>query len=150
MSAADQTGDGVDFDYRCLECRLEGLIQRSQIDFEIDFFERILNRDPYYVEILTNLGELFSRKRWHRRALLIDRRLSKLRPENALVMYNLACSLALTHRETEAFATLRRAIELGFDDYRLLVTDPDLASLRQTPEFIAFLQELQPLLSPTR
>ena len=50
-------------------CRLATLRKRSQLDFEIEFFERILTRDPNYIEVLTNLGDLFAQKGCHRRAL---------------------------------------------------------------------------------
>src|SRR5262249_55123441 len=53
-------------------CRLGTLCKRSQLDFEIEFFERILSRDPNYVEVLMILGELFTQKGCHRRALQVD------------------------------------------------------------------------------
>src|SRR5580765_4322480 len=83
-------------------CRLSTLRKRSQLDFEIDFFERILSRDPNYVEVLMNLGELFSEKGCHRRALQVDLRLAQLRPRSETVMYNLACSYAMLNQKTEA------------------------------------------------
>ena len=76
-------------------CRLATLRKRSQLDFEIEFFERILTRDPNYVEVLTNLGDLFTQKGCHRRALLVDLRLVQLAAQECEAMYNLACSYAL-------------------------------------------------------
>src|SRR5579872_6546455 len=64
--------------------RLASLRKRSQLDFEIEFFERILTRDPNYVEVLMNLGDLFSRKGCHRRALQVDLRLVQLQPKNEM------------------------------------------------------------------
>src|SRR5579864_3671824 len=83
-------------------CRLAALRKRSQVDFEIEFFERILSRDPNYVEVLMNLGDLFTKKGCHRRALLVDLRLARLRPKSAEVMYNLACSHAQLSHVPEA------------------------------------------------
>lgn len=132
-----------DFSYRCPNCRLEDLVRRPQMDFEIDFFERILDRDPNFVEVLTQLGQLFTEKGLYRRALNVDQRLSELRPRDPVAAYNLACSHALLHHTENAIVFLRRAVQLGFDDYRQLVTDPDLASLRLTAEFVQFVRELQ-------
>ena len=131
------------FLYRCTNCRLSDLKQRPQIDFEIDFYERILNRDPEYVEVLMRLGELFAEKGWRRRTLQVDLRLVRLRPSDCSVVYNLACSYATLHQVDEALRELRRAVELGFDDYRQLMVDPDLVSLRLTQDFVAFVRELQ-------
>ena len=117
------------------EIRLASLQQRSQADFEIEFFERIALREPNYVEVLTCLGELFSEKKLYRRALKVDLRLSLLRPQNSTVMYNLACTYALLNQSRKALAALRRACELGFDEVSYLLDDSDLDSLRHLAEF---------------
>lgn len=123
-------------------CHLSDLVKRSQLDFEIDFFERILSRDSNYVEVLTNLGELFSRKGCHRRALQVDQRLAQLRPDDPVVAYNLACSYAVLQNAREALETLRRAIDLGYDDLAHMLRDADLASLHSNPAFLRMVQEL--------
>jgi tetratricopeptide (TPR) repeat protein len=143
MTTPTPSDGASNFSYRCQNCRLSDLVRRSQVDFEIDFFERILNRDPYYVEVLMRLGELFADKEWHRRTLQIDQRLAKLRPRDPCAIYNLACSYALLHQVEDAMRELRRAVELGFQDYRQLVIDPDLASLRLTQDFVQFVRQLQ-------
>ena len=119
---------------------LQTLTSRSQADFEIDFFERILNRNPDHVDVLRALGDLFAEKGWHRRALQIDLRLAALRPRDPAVCYNLACSHALLGHVTEALLALRHALSAGFRDFQTLATDPDLASLRFRPEFAQVLQ----------
>lgn len=143
MSTPPASDGASNFSYRCQQCRISDLVRRSQSDFEIDFYERILNRDPFYVEVLSRLGELFADKGWHRRTLQIDQRLAQLRPHDPCAIYNLACSYALLHQVEDAMRELRRAIGLGFRDYRQLVIDPDLASLRLTQEFVNFVRTLQ-------
>jgi len=123
-------------------CRLATLRKRSQVDFEIEFFERILSRDPNYVEVLMNLGDLFTKKGCHRRALQVDLRLARLCPKNAEVMYNLACSHALLHHAADAVAALREAVKLGFHDLEYLLSDPDLAAVRPHPGFQRLVAEL--------
>ena len=143
MSKSKRSAAGNANDYPCTDCNLEALKKRPQTDFEIDFFERILNRDPSYIEVLLNLGELFAIKGWHRRALQVDRRLSELRPRDPLVCYNLACSYALLHQTEEAVAALRRAVSVGYGDIQYLTQDPDLDSIRGSAEFIQFMKDLQ-------
>jgi tetratricopeptide (TPR) repeat protein len=124
-------------------CPLATLKRRSQIDFEIDFFEQILNRDPAYADVLRNLGELFSVKGCHRRALQVDWRLVSIRPRDPVANYNLACDYSLLGQYTEAFQTLRQAIQVGYRDLEHLLTDADLAPLHRHPEFDAIIQELR-------
>ena len=124
-------------------CTLQTLTSRSQADFEIDFFERILNRYPDHVDVLRALGDLFAEKGWHRRALQIDLRLAAVRPRDPSVCYNLACSHALLGHVTEALLALRHALSAGFRDFQTLATDPDLESLRFRPEFAQVLQLAQ-------
>jgi tetratricopeptide (TPR) repeat protein len=116
-------------------CRLSTLRKRSQLDFEIEFYERILSRDPNYVEVLVNLGDLFTKKGCYRRALQVDLRLANLRPQSAEVFYNLACSYAQVHQAAQAVDALQHAVKLGFSDLDFLLSDPDLAPVRAHPLF---------------
>jgi tetratricopeptide (TPR) repeat protein len=107
----------------------------KQLDFDIDFFERLLARSPRSVEVLRVLAELVSQKGLVERALELDRRLVEAMPHDFLARYNLACSLARAGLPDEAIASLTRAILLGYDDIAHLETDPDLESLRDHPDF---------------
>lgn len=111
----------------------------SQLDFDIDFFERLLARKADSVEVLRILAELVSRKGLPKRAVELDRRLVELMPDDFLARYNLACSLARAGRPDEAIDSLSRAILLGYDDLAHMEADPDLESLRDHPDFKALL-----------
>ncbi|MGB8852275.1 MAG: hypothetical protein WCC69_01760 [Pirellulales bacterium] len=111
----------------------------GQLDFDIDFFERLLARKADSVEVLRILAELVSRKGLVKRAVELDRRLVGLMPDDFLARYNLACSLARAGQSDEAIDSLSRAILLGYDDLAHMETDPDLESLREHPDFRALL-----------
>lgn len=111
----------------------------GQLDFEIDFFERLLARRPDAIEVLRVLAELVSRKGHLPRAVELDRRIVDLLPDDFLARYNLACSLARAGRADEAIDSLSRAILLGYDDIAHMEADPDLESLRHHPDFQALL-----------
>ena len=115
--------------------------ERSQSDFEIEFFDRILQRDPSYVDVLRCQGELLTRQGMHERALEVDRRLAELLPHDCIVHYNLACSLALGEQQHEAIEELRMAIEQGYDDFGFMVMDADLQSLREHPDYRELLRD---------
>jgi tetratricopeptide (TPR) repeat protein len=113
----------------------------NQLDFDIDFFERLLARKPAAVEVLRILAELVSRKGLMSRAVELDRTLVELMPDDFLARYNLACSMARAGRADEAIDALSRAILLGYDDLDHMESDPDLESLRTHPDFLALLGE---------
>lgn len=123
-------------------CSLKCLAKRPQIDFEIDFFEQILGRNPHYTDALKVLGDLLSQKGCHRRALQMDVRLCQLLPQDPVVMYNLACTYAVLKQPQESLQMLRRAFELGYRDIEHLLEDDDLKSLHELPEFRQLLVEL--------
>lgn len=58
------------------------------------------------------------------------RRQIELQPREFVPLYNLACVRASQGDAKEAGELLVRAVENGFDDYRKLTTDPDLAGVR--------------------
>ena len=111
----------------------------SQLDFDIDFFERLLARKQDSIEVLRILAELVSRKGAVKRAVELDRRLVELLPDDFLARYNLACSLARAGRPDEAIDALSRAILLGYDDLAHMESDPDLESLHDNPDFQSLL-----------
>ena len=108
---------------------------RVQLDFEIDFFGRLLERDPYFVDALRAQANNLAVKGLHARALQLDRRLVRLTPEDAIAWYNLACSYTVLGMIDPGFFALQRALELGYAHARCLLRDPDLKALRRDPRF---------------
>ena len=58
-----------------------------------------------------------------------------LRPNDALVMYNVSCCFCQLGKKDEALSALRKAYDAGFRDAEWTRRDPDLALLRDDPEF---------------
>jgi tetratricopeptide (TPR) repeat protein len=116
------------------------LREQSQLDFELEFFGRILERDPLFGDALRVHGNNLAAKGEYARALQIDRRLVRLLPDRAVPWYNLACSYALMGMIDPAFAALQRALELGYRYFEHLRRDPDLKSLRRDPRFARLLR----------
>jgi tetratricopeptide (TPR) repeat protein len=123
------------------EAVVAGFRDRSQLDFDLAFFDQLLEREPDYVDVLRCQGELLTRKGQHERALVIDRRLVLLLPDDSVVHYNLACSLALLGEPREAIAALRRSLECGYRDLAYLKIDADLDTLRDEPDFQTLLSD---------
>jgi tetratricopeptide (TPR) repeat protein len=122
---------------------LNRLAEQSQLDFELDFFTGILDKHPCYVDVLRAQGTNLTLKGRYAEGLQIDKRLVQLRPTDPLAHYNLACSYALLKRTEQAIKTLRRAVELGYRDFRYMREDRDLDAIRQDPRFRQLLREYE-------
>ena len=100
------------------------------LDLEISFMEGVVRRDPTYVEALQILGDNYTKRGRFSEGLRIDERLARLRPDDSLVHYNLACSYSLTDQFDLAAEALEAAINLGYRDFEWMRKDPDLKKLR--------------------
>ncbi|MGE5750229.1 MAG: tetratricopeptide repeat protein [Gemmatimonas sp.] len=79
-------------------------------------------------------GDTLRSEEWARRAVQSD-------PSNPLMLYNIGCLYAVAGKRGLALDHLERAMELGMRNRDWLMTDPDLASLRDDPRFAALLTE---------
>lgn len=104
-------------------------------DFEIGFLEGVLRGDPCDESSLVLLAHLYTQRGEYAKGLAMDERLSKLRPEDRIVYYNLACSLSLLGRVDEAFEALERSVKLGYRELSHMLKDPDLEEVRQDARF---------------
>jgi tetratricopeptide (TPR) repeat protein len=118
-------------------------LEKHQLDFEVEFFGRILERNPDFVDVLRVMANNLTLKGRYAEGLQIDKRLVQLRPADPLAHYNLACSYALLKRSELAIKTLRRAVELGYHDFRYMREDRDLESIRHDPRFRQMLREFE-------
>jgi tetratricopeptide (TPR) repeat protein len=105
--------------------------QQRDLDIEIGFMEGVVRRAPDYTEALQVLGDDYTRRGRYQDGLKIDEQLAQLRPADALVHYNLACSYGLADQVERAVATLHRALDLGYRDFKWMRRDPDLRQVRK-------------------
>ena len=122
---------------------LARLAEQTQLDFELDFFAGVIDRRGDYVDALRAHGNNLTLKGRFADGLELDKRLIQLRPQDALAHYNLACSYALLKKPDLALKTLRRAVELGYRDFRYMREDKDLETIRHDPRFRQLLREFE-------
>lgn len=118
------------------------LREQTQVEFEIEFLGRILERDPFFVDALRAQASNLAAAGQYARALQIDRRLVRLIPDNRSAWYNLACSYAVLGMVEPAFFALERSLELGYRSLKRLRRDPDLKCLRRDPRFLRLLRRI--------
>lgn len=117
------------------------LAEQPQLDFELEFFQSILERVPDFTDVLRAQASNLSLKGLLKEGLKIDQRLVQARPHDPTAHYNLACRYALLHQPDLAVQMLRRAVELGYRDFRYMAQDRDLESIRRDPRFRQLLRE---------
>jgi len=117
--------------------------EKSALDFEISFFEPLIREKPDFVDALIPLAEAYTRKGLYKKGLEIDKKLVKLRKDDPIVHYNLACSFALMGQKQSALRNLKRSVKLGYTDFNHLKKDPDLKSLHEELEFQKLVQATQ-------
>jgi tetratricopeptide (TPR) repeat protein len=117
--------------------------EQTQLDFELGFFTRILELSDSYVDVLRAHGNNLTLKGRISDGLDIDRRLIQLRPTDPLAHYNLACSYSLLKKPELALKTLRKAVELGYRDFRYMREDRDLDAIRHDPRFRQLIRDYE-------
>lgn len=129
----DRPDDG--FDSSAPETSTRRLREQSQLDFELDFLGRVLERDPLYADVLRVHANNLAARGFLNKALQTDLQLARLRPDKPIPWYNVACDYALLGMTDLAFEALERALRLGYPQIHHMRRDPDLKSLRRDPRF---------------
>ncbi|HSQ56279.1 MAG TPA: hypothetical protein VLM40_11115 [Gemmata sp.] len=120
---------------------LRFLAERNQLDFEIEFFGKLIAAVPGFTEVLRLQASNLTIKGRVKDGLLVDQQLVAARPNDPTAHYNLACRYAILKQADQALRSLRRAVELGYRDYRFMEQDHDLDSIRKDPRFRALVKE---------
>ncbi len=111
-------------------------------EFEIEFYENLLNIKPDFTELLSRLGQEYTERGMVDEGLNIDLRLTKLRPHDPIALYNLACSYSLAGKLEESLQALKNAVLFGFSDFSHMCKDKDLEGLRKSRKFKEFLKKI--------
>ena len=117
--------------------------RKSDIDFEIAFYEGVLGFHENYTDVLAVIGHLYTERGFFEKGLAVDLRLSRLHPNDALVHYNLSCSYALTAQIDLAFEALECAFSLGYRAWQHMESDRDLNAIREDPRYAELLRRMR-------
>src|SRR5205809_269899 len=92
------------------------LASRSQLDFEVEFFGKIIAALPDFTDALKVQASNLTTKGRLQDGLAVDKQLVAIRPHDPTAHYNLACRYALLKQAEQALGSLRKAVELGYRD----------------------------------
>ncbi len=111
-------------------------------DFEIRFYEELVKDNPGFIQAWMCLGDAYTKKGFFEEGLKVDLHLSKVKPKDPIVYYNLACSYSLLGNIPQALRALKKAIVLGYNDFSYLKKDKDLENLRKDRRFWEFMDKI--------
>lgn len=117
------------------------IVPKDDPEFEIRFLEGVLKRSPKFFEALVSLGDLYTKQKLYEKGLSVDLKLAMLKPEDPVVLYNLACSYSLINDLEKSLRVLKVAVQKGYSDLDYLMEDADLLNLRQFQGFKDFFAE---------
>ncbi len=109
--------------------------RQSVRDREIQALENHLREVPEDARARILLGGMYAQTQRDDDAIRETNLAMTLRPNEATVLYNAACTFAILNRRAEALEALRKAWEAGYKDAEWTRRDPDLAPLHGDPEF---------------
>jgi serine/threonine protein kinase/Tfp pilus assembly protein PilF len=109
---------------------LRNFIQRS-----VEFFEAHLQKVPEDARARVLLAGYYTKLNRTEEAASQGSLAMTLRPNDALVLYNVACLFCGLKRVEDAMVSLRKAWDAGYRDTQWTRSDPDLAPLHGHPEF---------------
>ena len=118
--------------------------EKENRNFEIRFYESVLEKKQDFLQALMALGDLYTKNGLYEKGLEVDRRLAKMRPDDPFILYNLACSYSLVNHIDKAFQVMKLAIESGYDDFAYLEHDRDLENLLKDQQFRRYLSQVKP------
>jgi tetratricopeptide (TPR) repeat protein len=108
------------------------------------YLAKAMQLDPNSQTASLNLGIVYHALQKYDSAIVYIQNAIRLDPTKGKNYYTLACSYALSNKPEQAIIYLRQAYERGYKNVDNLITDPDLAGLKNYKEFQALLDKYVP------
>jgi tetratricopeptide (TPR) repeat protein len=105
-------------------------------------YKMALHHDPALTAVYINMSNAHLKGQQYEEAKKTLDALKARTPGNPHLYYNLACYYSLTHQAAASLEALQQSIRLGYKNPNNAQSDPDLANLRQTPEFQQWVKTL--------
>ncbi|MCA9296513.1 MAG: PDZ domain-containing protein [Phycisphaerales bacterium] len=102
----------------------------------------VLSAPPVRGDVEDQVPRLFSAERYEEAATLLSAYIDA-HPNDADMLYNLACAFARLGRTDDAADTMLRAVESGFVAFDHMMSDPDLDAIRDHPTYTAILEAVR-------
>ena len=122
--------------------------QDQELQSAVKTFKQILEEEPQNGEAWFYLGLSFHSQKMYPEAIDAYKSADSLNFAPARTRYNLACSYSLLNEKGKALHALAEAINAGFQQLQLLLSDADLDNLRKEPAFQELFMQLEQRIYP--
>ena len=112
-------------------------LSEGKLPLAIAEFESALALQPRFLAAQNNLALAYAANQQYEQALAAFKKLIELDPANAGAYYNIAVLYALQNNVPEAVDSLKQAVDKGYQNWRLIKNDKDLANIRDSEEYRA-------------
>lgn len=117
------------------QLRGEALRQKEDYEAAIDAYQRARDENAGDLTVLMGLAWCYKRRDRLDRAIELMREAYEVAPEEAVVLYNLACYFSLSGDKEQALSWLGRALRMDSSLRKLIPEETDFDPLRDDPDF---------------
>jgi len=114
---------------------------KGQLGMAESHYQKAITSQPEFPEALYELAKLYILREKYQSALALYEKMRTYLPDNPAVYYNIACIYARLNRPEESVAWLEKAVAKGFDDWNHIKSDNDLATIRSSLQYKAFVKD---------
>jgi len=111
------------------------LLKQSNFEEAITNYKMALHHNKDFEESYINISTAYLSTKQFDLALKYLNILKSINPSHPLLHYNLACYYSLLGKTAMGMEALKEAIQNGFNDQKMLKSDPDIENLRQSRQF---------------
>lgn len=117
------------------QLRGEALREKGEHHAALKSYRQALAERPTDLAIILGMAWCYKRIDELPKAIAVMKEAYELASEESIVLYNLACYLALAGEKTEALSWLGRSLRMDRSLRRLIPDEPDFDPLRDDPDF---------------
>lgn len=135
LSELRRVGEPEGIRFEVARLRGEALRQKDEHEAALDAFRAAAEEQPNDLSVLMGMAWCFKRTGRLPRAIECMERAYRACPDEAIVLYNLACYHALAEDKPQALSWLGRAIRMERSLRTLIPEETDFDRLRDDPDF---------------
>jgi len=109
------------------------LKHNTKLDEAIYYYEKSVSIDPKFIKTIKKLAVTYAMRGAYNKAILRFKSILAIQPHNIEACYYLASIYARQNNKSESVKWLQNSIDNGFNNWKLLETDPNLKVIKTTP-----------------
>jgi tetratricopeptide (TPR) repeat protein len=142
LAALDKIADPEEAAFATNLLRGDALRHLERHDEALIALHLAFDEKPDDVDLLMAMAWCYKRTNQLPRAITSMERAYRIKPKEAVILYNLSCYWSLASNKTQALSWLGRALRMDNDLRRLIDDEPDFDSLRNDPDFLLIVRAI--------